>query len=111
MLDFPDPTRPGESRGGDPGAADLRHRVDLLEGEINRLLLVVEGLWRLVREHGGLSDDELLRKVYEVDLEDGTLDGRKRRAPVGDCQECGRKLARRLPRCIYCGSIAKMDLF
>ena len=49
-----------------------------LDDRIDRLLLVVEAMWGLLREHTGLADEELFRRIEAVDLEDGVSDRRRR---------------------------------
>ena len=75
-----------------------------LRREVNRLLMITEALWEIVRDREGLTDDDLVRRINEIDLRDGALDGRKSTAPPADCGECGRTLPKRQPVCIYCGA-------
>ena len=57
------------TRGGDLDAARL-------EQAIGELALATKTLQRIAVEKGVCSRDELQRKMYEVDLEDGRADGR-----------------------------------
>ena len=77
-------------------------RIDFLEERIDRLALVNEALWRLLKEKVGISDQEMLDRIQEVDLSDGRLDGRVRHASV-TCPKCKRTIGSRHRRCIYCG--------
>ena len=77
--------------------------VRTLEGEHARLALVCHALWTLLRERTGLTEEDLLARVRELDLRDGREDGRIA-TTVSSCRSCGRVLARRHARCIYCGS-------
>ena len=70
---------------------------------LDRLALVTEALWTLLRERAGLTDQQLVERIQEVDLSDGQLDGKVRRPPV-DCPACSRKVSRRNRRCLYCGA-------
>lgn len=76
--------------------------VEQLEQRIDRLSLVNEALWTLLRERVGVTDAELLERIREVDLSDGRLDGKVRRKPV-DCPGCKRTVSNRHDRCLYCG--------
>ncbi len=87
-------------------ARTVSQRVDELEDRIDRLLLVATALWSLVRETSGLSEEQLLERVKEIDLSDGSLDGKSKVAPV-PCESCGRLYAPRHMRCIWCGAERK----
>ena len=88
-----------------PGAA----RPDL-ETRLERALLVCEAMWTFVREKLGVTDLELLQRVNDLDLSDGQLDGKVRKGAVA-CPQCGRTIARRLPKCMYCGQAIMHDPF
>ncbi len=92
-------------------AREARSEAEQLRFDVNRLLMITEALWGILREKHGYTDDELVRRVYEIDAADGTLDGRKSRGPAKDCPHCARKLARKRPRCLYCGKLVAVDLF
>ena len=79
-------------------------RADLLKDEIERLLLIAEAIWEIIKEKHDLDDAELLRHMEEIDLRDGKLDGRVAPTEPGLCPRCQRKLAKRHPSCIYCGA-------
>lgn len=74
-----------------------------LSERIERLSLVNEALWSLLREKLGLTEEQLADRVREVDLSDGQLDGRVRH-PAVPCPKCGRTVSRRRDRCLYCGA-------
>lgn len=88
--------------------AQLRSRQ--LEARCDRALLVCEALWTLLRDKMGVTEEELVDRVNQVDLSDGKLDGKVRR-PAVDCPKCRRKVARRFPRCVYCGAEVEKELF
>ena len=76
--------------------------------KIDRLVLIHRSMWELVRASNNLSEDDLLKKVTEVDLRDGTLDG-KIITPPKKCSGCHRLISRRHRRCIYCGAGNLLD--
>ena len=49
--------------------------------------------------------------MAEIDLQDGELDGRVRKASIVECEKCERKLNKKHPRCIYCGTLNAQDPF
>ena len=77
-----------------------------LRREINRILMINEALWEIVRDREGLMDEDLVRKIDEIDLRDGVLNGRRAKQAPLDCPSCGRTLPKRQPVCIYCGTDA-----
>ena len=82
-----------------------------LEYEVERLLMITEALWDILREQHDYDDAELLRRVTEIDMRDGRLDGKVKRGEAKDCTRCSRKLNRRHIRCIYCGAAHEKDPF
>jgi hypothetical protein len=84
-------------------AREAKTEVDELRHDLDRLMLVTEALWRIVREKSQCTDEELVQRIQEIDMEDGRLDGRKAPTPARDCPHCQRKLLKHQPRCFYCG--------
>jgi hypothetical protein len=85
-------------------------RVTSVDDKIERLMLINVAMWELLSASSGLSDDNLRRKIEEVDLRDGQLDGRIS-APPASCRKCGRHYGRRHARCIYCGTASEGSPF
>ena len=79
------------SKGARAARTDTRQLADQLE----RALLACEGMWTLVRDKLGLSDDELVARINEIDLSDGRLDGKVRKTAVA-CPKCSRTIS---PQC------------
>jgi hypothetical protein len=90
----------GGLTAGGTAAEAARDRHQLLERRLEKLSLICQALWTLVRERTNLSEDDLARRVQEIDLSDGKLDGRVSGAV--DCGACGRRFARSRDRCLYC---------
>ena len=73
--------------------------------DIEKLYMLVEALWLIVRETSGLEDEDLVELVKQVDLQDGRLDGRNSaNAAVRKCANCGKTILRGKSKCAYCGS-------
>ncbi|MBN1268285.1 MAG: hypothetical protein JXB04_01750 [Kiritimatiellae bacterium] len=92
-------------------ADHVREEADLLRLDNERLLMITEALWGIIKEQHELTDDELFKRVVEIDLRDGRLDGKVAAKEPPKCPHCGRPLPRRRPMCIYCGKPVKMDVF
>lgn len=93
-------------------ARDVKNEADELRFEIERLLMITEALWSMVKDQHGYNDDQLIAKVAEIDMRDGKLDGRvtTKEGPLA-CPQCGRTLGKRRPACLYCGTAVARDPF
>lgn len=75
----------------------------ILKARIDALELAFAGLWRLLKEPG-FTDDQLVAKMEQADLEDGVRDG-KVRANEGKCPQCQKRpLSRTSTKCLWCGA-------
>jgi len=83
-------------------AGQAQNSVERMQMQFDRLLLACEGMWSLLREKLGVTEEELLDRINAADLSDGKLDGKVRKAPVS-CPACQRNLSPRFPTCMYCG--------
>ncbi len=79
-------------------ASDFRS----LKEQHEQLSLVCEAMWELLRDSVGVSETMLLNKVEEIDLRDGSLDGKNNRARA--CNACGRKINPQRGLCLFCGN-------
>ena len=73
-----------------------------LDEKVDQLALKCQALWEIVKKETSLSDDDIRKKIHEIDMRDGTSDG-KIRESARKCQSCGRAVGKRYNRCIYCG--------
>ena len=81
-----------------------RMREDLREARrrIDRLCLINQALWECIRDKIAVSEEDLLDTMTEIDLRDGTLDG-KMSATASSCPQCGRPMSSKHHKCLYCG--------
>jgi hypothetical protein len=86
-------------------------RAEALELDVERLLMISEALWTILKEKHGYSDDDLRQRIMDIDLRDGKLDGRLADSAPGKCPQCERPLMKRRPRCMYCGEIVGVAAF
>jgi len=84
-------------------ARDARTTAKQLENRVDQLVLVCMAMWSLLREKTDLSEEDLAARVQQIDLQDGSLDGKVKRE-LARCSHCGRTLSRRHVRCLYCGT-------
>ena len=81
-----------------------------LESRIDRAMMACEAMWSLMRDKLGVTDEELVERINEIDLSDGQLDGKVRKTVVA-CPKCNRTINPRLPKCMYCGQPVLHDPF
>ena len=93
-------------------AADVRTENESLRFDVEKLFMITQALWTLLQEQHGYSDDQLIQRIQEIDLQDGKLDGKVAKEKIRpDCPQCGRKLMGKRPVCLYCGAEVALDPF
>lgn len=103
--------RPVERKG--TKQRDVFHasnEVKLLQHQVERLSLLNQAMWELLRERGGMTDADLERKAQEVDMRDGVEDGKITATPV-KCPQCNRISNSKHAQCMYCGLEFQKDMF
>jgi len=88
-------------------------KTDGLEGDlrrisrhVDRLTLACQSMWELIRDNTDLTEEDLERKISEVDLRDGKADG-KIAMQVLTCIACGQKTNSKRSICVMCGAPVK----
>ena len=91
--------------------ADRAERsVKVLEENLAKTLMICEAIWELLSQRTGLTVQDLHNKLYEIDMRDGTLDGKNQRKAV-ECHNCGRMVGPRHSVCFYCGQVIDDSVF
>jgi hypothetical protein len=70
---------------------------------MDKLSLVAQAVWSFLKETHHLTDADLIRRIEQIDIEDGVKDG-KVTAVVTNCTNCNRKINTRYKTCLYCGA-------
>jgi hypothetical protein len=87
------------------GRAEEAHTSMLfMQADIERLLMITEALWNMLKEKHGYTDEDLIQRVQEIDMQDGRLDGKVAAQPPSACPKCGRPATRNRVVCMYCGT-------
>lgn len=93
-------------------SASARLGTELIRADIEKLLMITEALWTILKEQLGYTDDKLIQMIQKIDLRDGKLNGKVARSTErSTCPQCGRVLIRNHPVCLYCGAVAKQKPF
>jgi len=95
---------PDVSRGEKRDSAD----VTFLERRVERLSLICQAMWTLLRETSGLDEGQLLDRMNELDMRDGRADGKLKKM-ASSCPQCGRGISTRHAKCMFCGSGKPVD--
>jgi hypothetical protein len=81
---------------------DTRSRVRDLEHEVDRLKLLNQSLWELLKEKLQIADADLEKRIAEVDMRDGVKDGKMTTTAL-TCPTCSRVSSSKHWKCLYCG--------
>ena len=82
-----------------------------LERKQEKMALACQALLELIQEHSGITDSQIEEKILEIDLRDGSADG-KIGTQILNCPHCGRKTNTARNACYYCGAkIQEKHLF
>lgn len=91
-------------------AEENRQESNVMEtnNRLDRLALICQAMWELLREKTGMMDEDVMRKMAEIDLRDGVEDG-KMRHKIVKCPNCQRPANTKNARCWFCGQEFKRD--
>jgi hypothetical protein len=103
------PYAAAHERIADRAADRAAARAESVDQRLGRALLTVEAVWTLLRDRLQVTDEQLARRIVEVDESDGFLDGKVRRK-TPSCPHCTRTIPGRFPR-LYCGAVVPVDPF
>jgi hypothetical protein len=94
-------------------ASSARNEARAATQEIERLLMITEALWLFLKEEHGYTDEDLIKKIAEIDIRDGRIDGRVQAEPSApkDCPQCGRAVGKGRAACLYCATPVVRDPF
>lgn len=105
----PSPPPPSQRARNDGQAA--KTKLEIMQVDIERLLMISEALWDMLREQHGYSEDDLINRIAEIDMRDGQLDGRVAPAAPLQCPNCHKTLMKKRPVCLYCGTPVALNPF
>ena len=91
----------------DASKKNLNNQADIiiLQDQIDMLTLACHSMWELLSEKHGITEEQLRTKINEVDLRDGTVDGKMDQAEtVSQCPECKSPIRSARANCFMCGA-------
>jgi hypothetical protein len=77
--------------------------LDDLSRQLRKMALVNQALYELLKERIDISDEDLRRKIREVDLRDGIENGKLDASPLR-CPKCGGAVTAGALSCLACGA-------
>lgn len=80
---------------------DIQQHIKVLEERINSLYLLNLAALELLQE-SGTPRHKIEEKIEEIDLRDGSKDGKL--APATHCPDCGHRVSKKRANCFFCGS-------
>ena len=69
---------------------------------LDQLALISQAIFELLRETSGLTDEQLKKKIIEIDGRDGEVDGRIT-PRAKKCPKCDATMSPQFGRCLFCG--------
>ena len=99
-----DQLRAQSLRDASQEAIESNYRSEDVSRRLEKLSLLCQAMWELLRERAEVTDAMLAEKVLEVDLRDGRQDSRIGES-VFNCPHCKSPVNSRSPRCVMCGKV------
>ena len=81
--------------------------VARLTSQLDTLVLANQAMWEILVDRLDVTEEQLIKKMHEVDLRDGKLDGKIRKTELTQCEDCGHKVSANRAECYWCGSRLK----
>ncbi|MFH0908888.1 MAG: zinc ribbon domain-containing protein [bacterium] len=97
--------------GGQGPARMSDGEAAMLRADIERLLMITEALWSMMKDQFEYTDQHLVARITEIDAKDGKVDGRVASLPPQACPKCGRPSSRKRAICMYCGQAIPSEPF
>jgi hypothetical protein len=84
-------------------AREAQTNVEIFQHDIDRLLLVTEALWTLMKQQNGYTDDVLVGLIQQIEKEKAAANANATKDPPAPCPFCGRLNTATRSFCMYCG--------
>ncbi|MBF0197936.1 MAG: hypothetical protein HQL32_09505 [Planctomycetes bacterium] len=92
-------------------ASKAESEVHFLQWKVERLTMVTEALWEIIKKSHKITDQDLQKYINQVDLKDGKLDGKVAKTPPVKCSRCKKTVQRGKTVCMYCGEQNQISPF
>lgn len=95
----------------DAKAQRAHTEIAFLAQDVERLFMVTEALWQILKKEHGYDDEELRRRITAIDQRKSPPAHAGAKQEPLPCPKCGHTLSRRHARCIFCGADAAREPF
>lgn len=103
QIDHATSTAEYAKRDAASNSQHIHVEVQRLDAKIDRLAIICQALWELVRENTNLTESDIEQRIKAIDARDGRIDGKITGGPV-KCPKCARPGHTRNRACAYCGA-------
>ena len=76
--------------------------AETFQRRIDKMAILIQAMWSLLSENTNLTEEDLKKRVVDIDMIDGKLDGKVSKKPL-ICKKCGAGISRRFNKCVICG--------
>lgn len=83
--------------------------VSELRWKVDKLTLANMALFELLQAKFGLTEEELMAKMTEIDMRDNHLNGQAPNTGPVACETCGKTYSKRHNHCLYCGHVNRLS--
>lgn len=83
-------------------AVDAEALASSMQERLEVIALANQALFEILKSRLGITEEEVVARMAEIDARDGTRDGKMTPA-VTACRNCGRKISSARRRCLFCG--------
>jgi hypothetical protein len=70
-----------------------------LRDELHRITIIAQAMWELLRDKTGATDDELKKKIIDVEFEKA----KSYTSSTLKCKSCSRTVSIKSKTCVFCG--------
>lgn len=85
-------------------AREAQTNTELFKHDVDRLLLITEALWTLMKQQHGYTDDKLVQLIQNIEQRKAGSQNPVAKDPPVACPGCGRLNSATRGVCMYCGS-------
>ena len=104
LIGYPAGYALSTATAAESAAREAQTKTELFQHDIDRLLLITEALWTLMKQEHGYTDDTLVNLIQDIDQRKSNASGVAVKDPPVACPVCGRPNTASRIACLYCGT-------